>query len=803
MKLFIAAFLALATLQLSAQETPCKLTLTGQVLDQNTHEPVVGATLKIGDSDKIAYTDINGQFEFHSLCVGDYTLHISGLTIEPVQQSIQLTTSSKQDFFVHHHHETLEKVIVTGVKQTTASHTGQVQTLNTATIDEFSDASLGEALASLAGVAVLQTGKNIAKPVIQGFSGSRVPIYNHGIRQADQEWGSDHAPTVDLNSVGQLQVVKGASALAYGGDAIGGLIIAEAAKIPHRDSLYGKTILSGFSNGRGLSVSSELTKSFSNGWYTSAQAAYKKAGDYKAPDYYLSNTGLENRSFSLRLGLQKFHYGFDAYFSNYNSNLGILRASSTGSISDLVTAINQDKPVYSSDFSYQIASPRQKVNHQLFRLKAYYHFDQLGKLNLTYGYQNNQRYEYDIRRGDFKYKPAIDLLLKTHSLTAEFNFNTRQIYALKAGINAEHKDNTAAPDTGIQRIIPDYKSDALGAYLIGHYRPNENWLIEAGLRYDYSRIDAYKYYSKYRWEAQNYQSDFSDLIIGEHGSQWLTHPQFTYHNISATLGGRYQLSSALDLRLNYALSNRAPNPAELFSDGLHHSAASIELGDLRLQPENAHKIGLSLEKSVGKWQFTLSPYFNYIANFIYLKPDGFEETIRGVFLRYQYTQNDAQMWGVDAQMLYQFAQHWQYETKFSTITGQHTQLNRPLVAMPTTKWFNGLQYSRPDWHQLQLSVQTEINFEKQDYPDDNFTIRLLDNGVYRDALVDISTPPETYFLAHFKASAVFHPLKNTAWKVNFSIDNIFNTAYRNYLNRLRYYADNLGRNFSLQLIISY
>ena len=38
---------------------------------------------------------------------------------------------------------------------------------------------------------------------------------------------------------------------------------------------------------------------------------------------------------------------------------------------------------------------------------------------------------------------------------------------------------------------------------------------------------------------------------------------------------------------NYGLSNRAPNVSELFSDGLHHSAARIELGDLRLKKESS------------------------------------------------------------------------------------------------------------------------------------------------------------------------------------------------------------------------
>jgi len=39
--------------------------------------------------------------------------------------------------------------------------------------------------------------------------------------------------------------------------------------------------------------------------------------------------------------------------------------------------------------------------------------------------------------------------------------------------------------------------------------------------------------------------------------------------------------------------------------------------------------------------------------------------------------------------------------------------------------------------------------------------------------------------------------------VNLNVNNILNTNYRNYLNRQRYYADELGRNFNLQFIFNY
>jgi iron complex outermembrane receptor protein len=42
-------------------------------------------------------------------------------------------------------------------------------------------------------------------------------------------------------------------------------------------------------------------------------------------------------------------------------------------------------------------------------------------------------------------------------------------------------------------------------------------------------------------------------------------------------------------------------------------------------------------------------------------------------------------------------------------------------------------------------------------------------------------------------------LHNRDITISLSVDNIFDTSYRNYLSRLRYYADEPGRNFSIRI----
>jgi iron complex outermembrane receptor protein len=44
---------------------------------------------------------------------------------------------------------------------------------------------------------------------------------------AEQEWGVEHAPNIDVNNFQHIDVIKGASALRYGSDAIGGVVVLE------------------------------------------------------------------------------------------------------------------------------------------------------------------------------------------------------------------------------------------------------------------------------------------------------------------------------------------------------------------------------------------------------------------------------------------------------------------------------------------------------------------------------------------------------------------------------------------------
>ena len=72
----------------------------------------------------------------------------------------------------------------------------------------------------------------------------------------------------------------------------------------------------------------QLTKSFKNGFYGTAQGTFKRFGDVEAADYVMSNTGLYEKDMSLRFGLNRFNYGIEGYYSYFNTEIGILKVFS-------------------------------------------------------------------------------------------------------------------------------------------------------------------------------------------------------------------------------------------------------------------------------------------------------------------------------------------------------------------------------------------------------------------------------------------------------------------------------------------
>lgn len=778
----------------------CSYKITGTVKDFHDGSIIENATLYLKQKDTYTVSNINGVFSFEGLCQGNYTIVVSHISCETKTIEISLNESKVLNVLLEHHIEELNEVTVKGAGNQ-KTKTSQETVIKTTDIEQFSSASLGDALKQVSGVSSINTGNTIVKPVINGLHSSRVAIISNGVRLQDQEWGIEHAPNIDINTSGGISVIKGADALAYGGDAIGGIVVLNPSRVIMRDSLYGKAILSGQTNGRGGSATTTITKTWQNGWYVSGQGTFKRFGDFEAPDYNLTNTGLKSGSFSLNTGYKSFEKGFNVFYSYIDNTIGILRASHIGNVEDLVNSINSQEPIIQEDFSYDIVAPRQEVSHHLAKAEFYKRIKSFGRLNVQYDFQLNQRFEYDVRVGDDRDKAAVDLELTTHRLTTNLKIDNLENQTYDFGLLGSYQNNFADPDTGVKRLIPDYDRYDFGVYAISTIDLNESTIVNVGARYDFNRYDAKKFYDTGRWEERNYDQDFANFVIEDLGTQLLTNPEFNYHNISGSAGITYELNSTNSLKFSYSLSNRAPNPSELFSDGLHHSAARIELGDLRIDSESSNRFGASYYLNSDRLSLTVESFLNLINDFIYLKPIGTEQTIRGAFPVWEYDQTNATIFGIDFTGSYKISENFELSNQTSFVRGRDRTNDVDIIDMPPFESETTLTFNKPDLNNLSLSLISQAVARQNNYPDFNFETYLPTTDEF--VLVDISTPPAGYHLMHFRGSFDLGISDQMDMSVGVQVNNLFNTTYRNYLNQLRYFADDLGRNLLLQLKLKF
>lgn len=751
-------------------------------------------------SSKSTNSKKDGSFIIRNIPNGPAKVLITYVGYKPIDTIIEVNGNLEINFKMKQKNEQLDEIVVKH-KNNYFNHSVSEQKIKEKTIEKFSSQSLGNLLKEVPGVSVLKSGNTVVKPVINGLHSSRVAIFNNNVKLEDQQWGMEHAPNFDVNAAGKITVLKGASALQYGGDAIGGIVIIEPFSTK-KDTLFGKTIMTMESNGRGGTISSSLHKGNFCDWSWNAQGSFKYYGDREAPDYTLSNTGNREANFSGDLKYIGKKFDFAAYYSLYSATIGILSASHIGNVNDLYNSINNQTPSVTDDFTYSIKNPKQKVQHHLAKLNYNYYFKDGQTLALQYAFQFNNRKEFDLRTGVSDSKPALDLNLLTHTVNADYKLSV-DAWDFKSGIMGLYQNNTANPNTGVRPLIPTYNKFDAGVYAVADNHLSEDFSIEVGIRYDFSTIEATKYYLKSRWEERDYSPQFDNFITGDFGTQWLTKPTFTFHNFSASIGTQYSFGEGYDWYFNLSRAVRNPNPSEFFSDGLHHSSGMIELGDLRLVQEKSNKISTSLQKKWEKVKINLNPFLNYIEDYMFLKAVGFETTIRGAFPVWEYQQTNALLTGIDFNSEWQISEHWQHRLLLTYVNGRDKTNNDAIIDMPPLTLNNRILFSKKEWNNLTLELQSEMVFRQTQFPDNNFTTNIIENGDFVPVEVDISTPPPAYQLLHFTSDFQFKVTNHSLATLGFSVFNILDTPYRDYLNRQRFYADELGRNFQIQLKINY
>ncbi|MGY6561473.1 MAG: TonB-dependent receptor [Luteibaculaceae bacterium] len=766
---------------------------TGSVVDTETQSPIIGATLAaIGISGSFGQTDNSGKF-FISTNSQTALYKVTFFGYENKTVTLSINADNKIELSPLKYD--LQELVIEENRNLERGVESLVQiTIDRDIFSRNSSAGLGEVLSQIDGVNFISTGTNIQLPVIHGLYGNRILILNNGFKHGFQNWGTDHAPEIDVTGAEVIKVVKGAAGVKYGPDALGGAVILENNALLPNNPFYLNSTSSYQTNGRGYG--SNL--SFGQGWKKFSYhlgGNFNQVGDRRAPRYRLTNTGAVESAFQAGVRFSHEKWMLKANYSMVNQNLGILRASIGNSGPALIRNIEADIPTFIRDFSYDINQPNQLVSHQMASAELNRYFENGSQLIIRYARQWNARQEFDVRRNADL--PILDLDLLTDDLQAEWNHSLSEKWSGTLGVQYFTQENSNNPGTLITPFIPNYRLSRVSAFALESYEQSKTSTWEFGLRFDYEQSS----------------------IAGRDSRQVAFQDNFSFNNFTAAVGNIKKLNSKTIFRNNIGSGWRPPNMAELFSFGQHESqtifgllryepdadgritaARVVPLSEANIAPENSLKYTSELEWQSAGHRLSVTAYANYLRNFIFARPIGVLGTARGPMPTFIYDQADALFLGNDVTYTKDYHENGKITFGASYIWTRNIERGETLINQPPIHVHTRLNhafYKILGLEKLSVHLQPTYTFRQFQAPR-VLSIRGLVEGTetvtINDPIFDFLAPPPGYFLLHGGVTA-----QKGKFDLSVEARNMLNHSYRDYLNNMRYFADELGINLIFSL----
>lgn len=658
----------------------------------------------------------------------------------------------------------LDETIITAEQQAGAMltrSTRSVSILDTDDLDAKRGQTLGGMLSELPGVTTISTGPSISKPVIRGLHSQRLVIVNAGVTQEGQQWGGEHAPAIDPFSAGSIEVIRGAAGVEYGVGAIAGVVRIEPDELGYGMPLSGSVSFNAFSNNRHGAVSAQLDRGFGTRWAGRVQATARKAGSSHTPDHVIGNSGFQEFDAAVTIGRHTERSGIRLHASHFGTTLGLFSGAHIGNFDDLIRAIERGEPSVEYPFTYRIDAPKQTVDHDLVSLSGHYRLPSGDWVDAQVGFQSNRRAEYDAHRrfSDPLDKPAFSLDLQTSSADIRLRQKPRGRLLGNTGFDISTQGNRNGA-SGF--LIPNFRSTTIGVFV------HEMWVtrrftIDTGVRYDQ------------RWLRAHPREN---LATGP-----FVRTESRYGDVSGVLGIIWKPTDHWSLASNAGRAWRPPGVNELYNFGVHHGTAQFETGNPDLDVERSTNLDFTLRHRSDAWEIEFSAYRNAMDGYIHLQPEAEPRvTIRGTFPAYRYVQRSAVLKGFDGYASVQILPSLQGHVTGSIVRGTERKTGLPLPDMPSDRIRGGLQWSFPG-RRMDTSLHADV-------------IRVARQHRVQNGL-EYAPPPDGYTLVNLGMSTS-HEKDDAQWTFSVDVENVFNTRYRDYLSRFRYFIDDPGRNVSLR-----
>lgn len=729
MKSFLLALILGFSILASAQNK-----VIGTISDKQS-KPISGATICVPELHKETISDENGKYNFANLPNGNFKIIVSLIGFETESKAFSSNQKEiKIDVVLEETvHQMDEVIISTAFNKLQSQNVMKVEHQSLKLLSQKGSSTLIEGLATIPGVSQVSTGTSIGKPVIRGLSGNRVLVYSQGVRLENQQFGEEHGLGLNDAGIESVEVIKGPASLLYGSDAIGGVLYFNSEKFAAPNNVDGNFSQKLFSNTNGSNSSIGVKASTENFKFL-ARGSYSAHADYKIPDRNrVSNTRYNETDFKTALGFSNSKFTSTLRYNFNKLDLGIPENGITEQISNKKTTF-----------------PKQAVFANILSLNNTIFFKN-SKLDADLGYISNDRSEFEDSD-----VANLHMKLKTYNYNVKYYLPKFWKFESIIGTQGMHQSNV---NSGGEYLIPDATTNDFGVFGTINYEWNKN-VLQAGVRFDNRNITSIEH----------------GILNNEVYFQAIDKK---FQSFNSSLGFKTNLKENIIFRLNLASGFRAPNLAELTSNGVHQGSNRYEIGNSNLKNEQNFQTDLNLEYRNPHFELFVNGFYNHINNYIFIVPNG---VVTNGFDTYDYAQANANLYGGEAGI--HFHPHpldWLHITSsFESVTGKKQNGdNLPLI--PANKWNNALK----------------TEFKSTKFIKDGFAVLNVEYTLDQNNPNQFETKSNDYTIVNlgFGGKITFG---KTAFDVYFNANNVLNKTYISHLSRLKTDGiPNIGRTIVL------
>ena len=469
-------------------------------------------------------------------------------------------------------------------------------------------------------------------PMIQGLSDDRIKIKIDGMDLIASCANHMNAPLSysDPVNIKNISVLAGLSAVDQGGDNIGGVIKIDTVKpifsVDENQIFSGQFGTKYKSNNKTISANISLNTA-------DQDTALSYFGSYvKAENYYAGGTFKDaGLAASDRGWLDSDEVGSTAY-KNQNHQVSFSKVIDN-EIYQVIAAYH-DSPY--ENFDNQRMDSVGNKNYQLnLSQKGEYEWGKLTSriyvddTNHKHNFGPDKQYTYNNMSGQSYGMPMeADGITAGLAVDTEIFLNDQDTLKVGSEIQYYQLDDTWASNSGEGMMtgnaflnINNGKRNRFDIYGQLDSLWTENWITSLGARLGIVQTDSDDVH------GYNQTNNMGSNQLADSDTFNASKRKKTDENIDISLLTRYNMEEDSSIELGYSMKTRSPNLYQRYTWSTWAMAANMNnlygdgngyVGNIDLEPETAHKIGLVLnhQDDNKNWRIKINPYYTYISDYI-------------------------------------------------------------------------------------------------------------------------------------------------------------------------------------------